>query len=73
MGITGRLAGCIADPCDQSRVVYGLADILRSRILAIACGYEDADDLDHLRTIPASSWRWASCRAAPSAWLANRR
>jgi hypothetical protein len=23
-----------------------------ARILAIACGYEDADDLDHLRTDP---------------------
>ena len=47
MGIAGRLAGCIADPRDQSRVVHGPADILRARILAIACGYEDADDLDH--------------------------
>ena len=26
---------------------------MRARILAIACGYEDADDLDHLRTDPA--------------------
>ena len=46
------LAGCIADPRDQSRVVYGVADILQVRILAIACGYEDADDLDHLRHDP---------------------
>ncbi len=51
-GIAGRLAGCIADPHDQSRVVHGLADILRTRIVAIACGYEDADDLDHLRHDP---------------------
>ncbi len=49
IGIAGRLAGCIADPRDQSCVVDSLADILRARILAIACGYEDADDLDHLR------------------------
>ena len=34
MGIAGRLAGCIADPRDQSRVVHGVADILRARILA---------------------------------------
>jgi len=52
MGIAGRLAGCIADPRDQSRVVHGVADILRARVLAIACGYEDADDLDHLRHDP---------------------
>jgi len=31
-------------------VTHGVDDILRARILAIACGYEDADDLDHLRT-----------------------
>ena len=29
------------------------ADMIRARILAIACGYEDADDLDFLRTDPA--------------------
>jgi len=30
-----------------------LPDILRARIFAIACGYEDADDLDRLRFDPA--------------------
>lgn len=52
MGIAGHLANCIADPRDQSRVVHGLGDILRARMLAIACGYEDADDLDTLRHDP---------------------
>ena len=52
MGIAGRLADCIADPRDQSRVVHGLGDILQARMLAIACGYEDADDLDTLRHDP---------------------
>ena len=33
-------------------VTHSVADILRARILAIACGYEDADDLDHLRSDP---------------------
>ncbi len=33
--------------------MHQLSDILRARILAIACGYEDADDLDHLRRDPA--------------------
>jgi hypothetical protein len=32
---------------------YSLGSIFRARILAIACGYEDADDLDHLRKDPA--------------------
>ena len=52
MGMAGRLASCIADPRDQSRVIHGLAGILQARMLAIACGYEDADDLDTLRHDP---------------------
>nr|WP_039391164.1 IS1380 family transposase [Novosphingobium sp. MBES04] len=52
MGICRRLAGCIADPRDPSRVVHRLDDILRARVFAIACGYEDADDLDALRDVP---------------------
>ena len=42
----------IADPRNPLFVTHGVADILRARMLAIACGYEDADDLDHLRTDP---------------------
>ena len=34
-------------------MVHPLPEILLARILAIACGYEDADDLDSLRTDPA--------------------
>jgi hypothetical protein len=53
MGITDRLAAEITDRRGPARVVHTLSDILRARILAIACGYEDADDLDHLRSDPA--------------------
>ena len=52
-GIADRLAAEIVDRRDPTRVVHTLSDILRARILAIACGYEDADDLDHLRSDPA--------------------
>ena len=52
MDICTRLAACIADRRDPSRVVHRLDDILRARVLAIACGYEDADDLDALRDDP---------------------
>ena len=48
MDICRQLATCIADRRDPSRVVHKLDDILRARVLAIACGYEDADDLDAL-------------------------
>ncbi|MBB3957895.1 IS1380 family transposase, partial [Novosphingobium sediminicola] len=52
MGLCARLAACIADPRDQSRVIHQVDDILRARVLAICCGYEDADDLDALRDDP---------------------
>jgi hypothetical protein len=53
LGIAERLAQVIPDRRDQDRVTHLLPDILRARIFAIACGYEDADDLDRLRGDPA--------------------
>ena len=53
LGIADKLAALIADPRDRDLVTHSVADILRARILAIACGYEDGNDLDHLRTDPA--------------------
>ncbi len=53
LGLSDRLAALIADRRDGARVVHPLASILRARILAIACGCEDANDLDSLRRDPA--------------------
>jgi hypothetical protein len=52
LGIADRLAPLITDPRNPLLVTHSAADILRARMLVIACGYEDADDLDHLRTDP---------------------
>ena len=52
LGIADRLARMIPDGRDPERVTHLLPDILRARIFAIACGYEDGDDLDRLRTDP---------------------
>jgi hypothetical protein len=52
LGIAKTLAGLIADPRNPAFVRHGVDDILRARILAIACGYEDGDDLDVLRSDP---------------------
>jgi Transposase DDE domain group 1 len=52
LGICTRLAGAFSDARDPARIRHSLADILRARVLAIACGYEDANDLDRLRTDP---------------------
>ena len=51
--VADRLARVIPDERDADRVVHLLPDILRARIFAIACGYEDANDLDRLRFDPA--------------------
>ena len=53
LGIADRLAGLIPDRRDPTRITHTLADMIRARIFAICCGYEDADDLDALRTDPA--------------------
>lgn len=52
LGLADRLAGLIADPRNPLLITHSVADILRARMLLIACGYEDGDDLDHLRTDP---------------------
>jgi hypothetical protein len=53
IGIIDRIAGLIADPRDPALVTHSLTSILRARVLAVACGYEDASDLDRLRGDPA--------------------
>ena len=65
MEIAERLAACIADPRDQSRVIHGKADILRALILAIACGYEDANALDALRHDPGFKLALGKCPEGP--------
>ena len=62
LGLAERLARRFPDRRDQSRVIHSLADMIRARIHAIACGYEDADDLDFLRTDPAFK---LACGRAP--------
>ena len=43
------LAGCIREWRDPARTVHTLPAMLRFRMFAIVCGYEDAADCDDLR------------------------
>lgn len=52
IGLTDRLAGCIKDSRDANRVDQRVKDMLLQRIFGIACGYEDCNDFDTLRTDP---------------------
>jgi len=53
VGIIERLARLFPDERDQDRVTHPLDSIISARIFAIGCGYEDGNDLDHLRKDPA--------------------
>ena len=53
LGVAERLACCVPDRRDPTRIAHTIADMIRARVFAICCGYEDADDLDDLRRDPA--------------------
>ena len=53
LGIAERLAECLTDRRDPSRIDHAIVEMLRLRMFAIAAGYEDADDCDALRDDPA--------------------
>ncbi len=44
LGIAKRLAACIQDPRAPERILHGLDEIIRFRMLMIAAGYEDGID-----------------------------
>jgi hypothetical protein len=52
-GLAELLASCLRDKRDPSSTRHSHADMIRARMFAIACGYEDCDDLDALRFDPA--------------------
>jgi len=53
LGLAERLGRLIPDHRDPTRITHRLVDMIRARVFAICCGYEDADDLDDLRSDPA--------------------
>jgi hypothetical protein len=52
LGLARRLAGCIMDRRNPRLIEHPMQEMLRLRMFAIACGYEDADDCDWLRHDP---------------------
>ena len=53
LDLAGRLASCMTDRRDPSRISHDLAEMLRTRMFLIAAGYEDGDDCDAMREDPA--------------------
>jgi hypothetical protein len=52
LGVCRRLAAAMPDRRDPDRVRHAMFEMVMARASAIACGYEDAIDLDRLRHDP---------------------
>lgn len=52
IGLIAALAGEIKDERDQNKIEHTQLEMMRQRIIMIACGYEDANDSNTLRTNP---------------------
>ncbi len=52
LGVTEALAAALPDTRDLSRVQHPQVDLVRQRVYAIACGYEDGNDASRLRFDP---------------------
>ena len=63
IGIIDKFSEAIKDTRHQSYISHDIKMLLNQRILQIACGYEDADDADDLRSDPGFK---AACNRLPS-------
>jgi Transposase DDE domain group 1 len=52
LGLTVALAACLKDDRQEGKVRHELDELLTQRIMAIACGYEDANDAARLASDP---------------------
>lgn len=52
LGLTQRLADCIDDPRQAAKVQHSIRDMILQRVMALACGYPDANDAGQLRHDP---------------------
>ncbi len=52
LGLTTALAGCLEDERQPGKVQHELRELLTQRVMAIACGYADANDAARLASDP---------------------
>jgi hypothetical protein len=53
LDLAQALAACLRDERDPTRIQHSYAEMALARMLMIAAGYEDCDDIDALRADPA--------------------
>jgi Transposase DDE domain group 1 len=63
LGMCGRLAEAMPDHRDTDRVRHAMFEMVMARVCAIACGHEDAIDLDRLRHDPLMKVAVGRCHA----------
>ena len=61
IGVCARLAAAMPDRRDPTRIRHDMIELVAARVLAIACGYEDGNDLDTLRHDPALKMAVGRC------------
>lgn len=66
-GVTAALATAVRDRRQQSKVAHSAQEILRARVLAIAGGYVDGNDLDTLRDDPVLKMASGHCPVSGAA------
>jgi hypothetical protein len=52
LGLTHAIAACIGDTRQPGKVVHSIEDLVRQRVFALACGYEDCNDAARLGDDP---------------------
>jgi len=52
LGLTAALAACVKDERQAGKVEHRIDEMLMLRVMAIACGYEDANDAGRLASDP---------------------
>ena len=52
LGIAERLAACVTDRREAAKLDHTVVEMFKTRMFAIAAGFEDADDCDALRDDP---------------------
>ena len=62
IGIVDRIVRALCDRRHQSYIDHTYTDLIKQRVFQIACGYEDANDSNDLRSDPALK---AACDRLP--------
>ncbi len=62
IGIVDRIVGALCDRRHQSYIDHTYIDLIKQRVFQIACGYEDANDSNDLRSDPGLK---AACQRLP--------